>query len=160
MVSWLLARITSTIPVQERIVTVVEDRASAVDGLVAGEAPVVSGIDSSPLNETVSMKLFAPWRAAHKELVNKAVKCDARVAEHLKLTELAVRGTILELHADLMLPLWVQRQLKGNDRSIVDCQLVSACGAELIHYRHWPVPEISGSVTVAFVTLNRLINGL
>jgi hypothetical protein len=58
------------------------------------------------------------------------VKRDARVAEHLKLTELAVLSTVLELHADFMMTLRILRQLKGNDRSIVDCELVSVRSAK------------------------------
>jgi hypothetical protein len=46
-----LARITSTIASQEGVATVVEDRASALDSLIAGEAPVVSGVDCSRLSE-------------------------------------------------------------------------------------------------------------
>jgi hypothetical protein len=63
-------------------------------------------------------------------LGNKTIKRDARIAEHLKLTELAVLSTVLELHADLMLTLRILRQLKGNDRSIVHCELVSVCSAK------------------------------
>lgn len=65
--------------------------------------------------------------------MNKTIKRDTCVAEHLELTELAVLSTVLELHADLMLTLRILRQLKSNDRGIVDCELVSVCRAEFIH---------------------------
>lgn len=67
-------------------------------------------------------------------MLNETVKRDARVAKHLELTELAVLGTVLELHADLVLTLRVLRQLEGNDGGIVGCELRSVCRAELIHY--------------------------
>lgn len=35
--------------IQERVVTVVKDRTSALDSLIAGEAPVVSRVDCDPL---------------------------------------------------------------------------------------------------------------
>lgn len=69
-VLWHLGVTSGRGGVQEWVVTVVKDRTSALDGLIAGETPVVSRIDCGPLNETYEQEIeCAVKRSLRKVLI-------------------------------------------------------------------------------------------
>ena len=83
------------------------------------------------------------------------------LTEHFQRLELFVSRSILEFQSNLIIAGSTLGQLEGNNRSIVSCVgRMYKQRAEGSAIGFSPIPDISGLVTVALVTLNRLMNGL
>ena len=82
-------------------------------------------------------------------------------AEHFQRLERFVSRSVLEFQSNLIIAGSALGQLEGNNRSIVSCVgRMYKQKAEGSATGFSPIPDISGLVTVALVTLNRLMNGL